>query len=264
MEISVIQAVLLGLMCSLISTGLFPLGWISMNIMSKPLISCFFIGLIMRDMKTAMIIGCVIQSAYIGQMSIGGVSTLPAINTSLWFALPLTMVSGGSAAECLAICLAYAGIETVMKSVGNLIKVAFLHMQDGLVEKGEVHKAWWFPVLGHVWTFVYCMVAVTGLCLAGSGIISSVVSSLPTYVTSITNIFISLLPSIGFMILIVTLIQSPWQWIFFVFGFMSYKSLGWSTISLTVFGCVIAYMIFLFKPSSKTVTETVVVEEEEL
>lgn len=69
MEISVIQAVLLGLMCSLISTGLFPLGWISMNIMSKPLISCFFIGLIMRDMKTAMIIGCVIQSAYIGQMS---------------------------------------------------------------------------------------------------------------------------------------------------------------------------------------------------
>ena len=83
MQITILQAILLGLFCFLVSTGMFPLGWLSMNIMSKPLIHCMIIGLIMGDMKNALIIGCVIQAAYIGQMSIGGVATLPSINVAV-------------------------------------------------------------------------------------------------------------------------------------------------------------------------------------
>ena len=37
MQITILQAILLGLFCFLVSTGMFPLGWLSMNIMSKPL-----------------------------------------------------------------------------------------------------------------------------------------------------------------------------------------------------------------------------------
>ena len=113
MQITILQAILLGLFCFLVSTVMFPLGWLSMNIMSKPLIHCMIIGLIMGDMKNALIIGCVIQAAYIGQMSIGGVATLPSINVALWFALPLTLVSGGDAAECLTIALAFAAVQNI-------------------------------------------------------------------------------------------------------------------------------------------------------
>lgn len=49
MQITILQAILLGLFCFLVSTGMFPLGWLSMNIMSKPLIHCMIIGLIMGD-----------------------------------------------------------------------------------------------------------------------------------------------------------------------------------------------------------------------
>ena len=95
MEISVFQALLLGLFCFLVNTAMVPLGWLSQNIMSKPLIQCMIIGLIMGDVSTALIIGSVIQAAYIGQMSIGGVATLPTISYSLWFALPMCLVSNG-------------------------------------------------------------------------------------------------------------------------------------------------------------------------
>lgn len=252
MHITVLQAILLGIMCTLVQTGAFPLGWISMNIMSKPLIHAAIIGLIMGDVKDALIVGCVIQSAYIGQMSIGGVSTLPTISIGLWFALPLTLASGGDAATCLTICLAFAPVESVINEVGNMFKIGFLHRQDALIEKGEVHKAWWYPWLGHIWTVVTCMIVVPVFCLAGGGVINAIVAALPAAVTSIMDIFVGLLPAIGFMILMVTLIRNNWQWIYFIVGFILSASLGWSTISITAFGCLIAYLIYQFTPVSKS------------
>ena len=256
MQITVVQALLLGFFCFLISTSMFPLGWLSQNIMSKPLIACMFIGLIMGRTKDALLAGVIIQAAYIGQMSIGGVSTLPNINTALWFSLPLALVSGVTnpeaiAAEALTIALAFAAAQSIIQTVGNGVKVSFLHKQDDLIEKGQIKKAWWFPVLSHVWTFVYSMVVVPVFCLAGSGIVMSIVARIPKQVNGIMNTFTSLLPAIGFMILMVTLIHDPLQWIYFLFGFIAVAGLKWSTIALTVVACVIAYLVFQFTGSKQ-------------
>lgn len=249
MQITVMQAVLLGFFCFLVSTSLFPLGWLSQNIMSKPLIASAIIGIIMGDTATALKIGVVIQAAYIGQMSIGGVATLPTITTSLWFALPMTMVSGGDAAYCLTICLAFAAVNTFISTLATIVKVGFLHKQDDLIEKGKIETAWWFPALSHVWTLGYSMITVTGLCLLGTGAVSTVIEMLPTWLNSVTNIFVSLLPAIGFMMLMVTMIKNKFQWLYFLLGFYLVAGLGWNTIAVTVLACVIAYMIYQFTPS---------------
>lgn len=255
MEISLIQAILLGLFCFLVNTGMFPLGWLSMNIISKPLIQAMIIGLIMGDVSDALIIGSVIQAAYIGQMSIGGVATLPTISYSLWFALPMAIVSGGDAAQCLTICLAFAAVESIGKTVGNIFKVAFLHRQDALIEKGEIKKAWWYPVLGHIWTLV-CSALISVICLIGTDVVVSFINSLPQEINAITNTFTGMLPAIGFMLLLVGLIHDKLQWIYFLFGFVLAAGLGWDTITITVVGCVIAYLVFQFTTNkSDTVTE---------
>ena len=251
MQISVLQAILLGIFCFLFQTGMFPLGWLSMNIASKPLIQSAIIGLIMGNVKDAVLIGCVIQAAYIGQMSIGGVSTLPTINVSLWFALPLILISGGDAAECLTICLAFAAFEQLFKTFGNIVKIGFLHKQDELIEKGKIKKAWWFPALSHVYTFVVCMVIVPTLCLAGSSVVSTVINALPKQINGITNTFTGLLPAIGFMLLMTTMIHDKLQWVFFFFGFILAAGLGWSTIAITIMGCVLAYLVFQFTPKKQ-------------
>ena len=137
------------------------------------------------------------------------VATLPSINIALWFALPLTLVSGGDAAECLTIALAFAAIQNILNTVGNLVKVGFLHRQDALIEKGKIKQAWWYPACGHIWTFVSCMIIVPVFCLAGSAVISNIVNALPPQINAITSTFTGLLPAIGFMILMVTLIHTP-------------------------------------------------------
>lgn len=260
MQITLLQAVLLGFFCFLISTSMFPLGWIPMNMMNKPLVTAMFVGIIMGRVKDALIIGCVIQAAYIGQMSIGGVSTLPNIAVALWFALPLALVSGGDAAETLTICLAYSAVGTAVDTVANLCKIAFLHYQDKLIEDGKIHTAWWFPVLAHVWTLVYCMTVVIVFCLAGSAVVTDLVAKLPPQVFAICTTFTGLLPAIGFMILMVSMIHQPLQWIYFFFGFILAAGLGWSTITITIVACVVAYLIFQFTPKSQA---AVAVEEDD-
>ncbi len=243
--ISLVQAILLGLFCFLIGTGAFPFGWISQNIMSKPLVHCFFIGLIMGNMKDAMIVGCIIQSAYIGQMSIGGVSTLPTINISLWFALPLSLVSGADAAVTLTICLAFAAVEQFAKELANIFKQFVLHADDALIEKGKIKQAVWFPYASHLSTFITNFVIVVVVCLAGSGAVTSIVAMLPKWVSGILAIYIKLVPAVGFMMLMVTLIHNNFQFIFFVVGFMLFSVMGLNTISITAIGCLIAYVMFL-------------------
>ncbi len=255
MQITLLQAILLGFFCFLVSTSMFPLGWLSQNIMSKPLIHCAIIGLIMGKPSEALIIGSVIQAAYIGQMSIGGVATLPTITTSLWFALPLMLVSGGDAAQCLTICLAFAAVNTSITTFGNLVKIGFLHRQDALIEKGKVHTAWWYPVLGHVYTFAYCMIIVPTFCLLGSTFVVDFVAALPSQINGITSTFTGLLPAIGFMMLMVTMLHNKFQWIYFMFGFILAAGLGWSTIAITIIGCVIAYLIYQFTPKTQAAVE---------
>mgnify|MGYP002419372410 CR=1 FL=1 len=63
------------------------------------------------------------------------------------------------------------------------------------------------------------MIIVPVFCLAGSAVISNIVNALPPQINAITSTFTGLLPAIGFMILMVTLIHTPFQWIYFLFGF---------------------------------------------
>jgi len=98
-QITVLQAILLGIASYAYNSGILG-GWIFLNICSRPLTIAFAIGLIMGDMKTAMIIGCVIQALYLGATSIGGVQSMPAIGMSMFFGIPIAIapLPGGDAA----------------------------------------------------------------------------------------------------------------------------------------------------------------------
>ena len=49
-----------------------------------------------------------------------------------------------------------------------------------------------------------------------------------------------------------SMIRNNFQWIYFIFGFILAAGLGWSTTSITIIGCVIAYLIFQFTPKMTT------------
>lgn len=250
MQISVLQAVLLGIASACCNSGTVPLGWMSLNIMSRPLIHSFLIGLIMGDMQTAMIIGCVIQAAYLGATSIGGVASMPQINISLWFAMPIAMTSGlpteEAAALTLTICLACAPIWTVINQFVNVGKIAILHAMDAMIHKGKLHQA---NVLAYVAqngiVFVQAGISVMLLSLLGQEVIVNVVTALPAWVGGSMNIFTSILKCLGFVLLLTSLMKNKAQWLLFMFGFALVKSAGFNVLTLTFVALGIAYVVFI-------------------
>lgn len=255
MHITMLQAVLLGIGSFIFSSGTLPLGWMSLNIMSKPLLIAGVIGIIMGDTSTAMIIGCTIQTLYLGATTIGGVSSMPSIGTSMWFALPIAMVAADTSstagvetavATALAICMACAPIETALRTLANGVKVAALHNVDAMIDKGNLKQG---LVWSYIWqnglTFVQAGLPVIFLARVGQEPILALVSALPAWVTGIITVWTTLLRLLGFSLLLATLLKNKAQWLLFLFGFALIKGAGWSTMTLTLVAIGIAYVVFL-------------------
>ena len=251
MQISMVQAILLGLGATVFASGTLPLGWMSLNIMSRPLLISAVIGMIMGDTTTAIIIGRTIQTLYLGATSIGGVQSMPSIGTSMWFALPIAMTSGiGNVEEtcalALTICLACAPVETALKSLMNGFKIAALHSVDALVEKGKLKSA---LVASYVWqnglVFVQNFIPVVLLCNVGQEAVLAAVALLPAWVSGVISVWTSLLRLLGFSLLLVTLVKNNAQWLLFLMGFALVKSAGFNILTLTLVSLGIAYIVFV-------------------
>ena len=64
-------------------------GWYCIG---RPLVSALFIGLILGDVKTAMILGTCVQLIFIGLVTPGG-SITPDMNLATFIAIPLGVVA---------------------------------------------------------------------------------------------------------------------------------------------------------------------------
>jgi D-glucosaminate-specific PTS system IIC component len=254
--ITVFQAILLGIFAYFAVSEWVYGGWVGMTIMSKPIVIAAICGVIMGDMHTAMIIGVTIQALYIGATIIGGVESLPSIGMSAWFAIPLAIVTGGTAEvaaqTALTICLACSPIEMALRQLGNVYNQAVLHMADAAVEKGDLKKGMLIPYVGtQAWRFLTCIIIVPTMCLLGQDVVIAAVGALPDWVLGIVSTFVSLLPLLGFMILLSCMLKNKAQWILFLLGFALVKSAGLNIITVTVIAVAVAYVIFLCTPETK-------------
>lgn len=255
---SLTQALLLGFMCWLTQSN-FIGGVAFTQIANKPLTAAFFIGLIMGDMQDAMIVGAALQAIYIGAVAVGGVESMPPINTVMWFAIPAAIVSGGGVDVCVTLALALAAINTPLIQIErNIVMVPLVHLQDRLCQSGNLKVAEWMPMISQIYNFVIDMVVITGLCLVGTDAVVASVAMLPAWITGVLQVFNSLLPLLGFCMLLLSLIKKNYQLVYFVFGFMLFKCAGLSLIAITIFGATIALMQFVAtKGNTKEVSENV-------
>lgn len=263
MSITVLQAVILGVLAGLIGSELFPIGYVGMTILGKPLIIATIAGFIVGDVQTGIIIGCTLQAQYLGAVTIGGVSSLPPIGLTAWFAVPLCVVSGLDAEEaaalCVAICMAGSAVETLLRSVNNVLKQFILHAGDTAVNNGNLKAGYWIPWTSNILTFVENFVIVMLFALLGQDVVVALVSALPVWVTGCMSVFTNLLPLLGFMMLLSVMLKNNLQWILFVFGFALVKVAGLDIITVTIISLAIAYLMYLM---SSHKSEEIAEEEE--
>lgn len=240
---SILQALLLALfgwMSSIYSPVLIGGlgGWYTLG---RPLVSGMVIGIIMGDVQTGILMGAAIQMLYIGLVTPGG--AMPAdVNFASWIGIPLAMAAGAGRefALALAVPLSTLGVFAVYGLCA--INLFFVHKQDAYIEAGELDKAAKIPVVGQITNIVLRFIPIFIINYFGADLVSTLVEMMPIWLTDILQIFANMLPLVGFMLLMRTLVKKDLDLIYFVFGFVLVSVLNLGMIPIVIMALVVAYM----------------------
>ena len=213
-------------------------GWYTLG---RPLVSGMVIGIILGDVQTGIIMGAAIQMLYIGLVTPGG--AMPAdVNFASWIGIPLAMVSGAGTefALALAVPLSTLGVFAVYGLCA--INLFFVHKQDAYVEKGEFDKAAHIPIVGQITNIVLRFFPILIINYFGADPVTKLVEIMPVWLTDILQIFANMLPLVGFMLLMRTLVKKDLDLIYFVLGFVLVSVANLGMIPIVIAALVIAYL----------------------
>jgi mannose/fructose/N-acetylgalactosamine-specific phosphotransferase system component IIC len=193
--VSVFQAVLIALGYYL-SQGpwLFGFGFFTIY---RPLAAGLIVGLILGDPGKGTLIGAAINLIYLGFISAGGsIPGDPAL--AGWVGTTLALASNLDYAQALAIAVPIGLLGTIIWNFRMTGDVVFLHYADRKAEEaniGEVARAnWLYP---QIWLFIITFVPVFLFASQGLDYVTSILTSLPTWVLNGLAIAGGLLPAIG-------------------------------------------------------------------
>lgn len=213
-------------------------GWYTLG---RPLVSGMVIGIILGDVQTGIIMGAAIQMLYIGLVTPGG--AMPAdVNFASWIGIPLAMVGGAGTefALALAVPLSTLGVFAVYGLCA--INLFFVHKQDAYVEKGEFDKAARIPIVGQITNIALRFFPILIINYFGADLVTQLVNIMPLWLTDILQIFANMLPLVGFMLLMRTLVKKDLDLIYFVLGFILVSVANIGMIPIVIAALVIAYL----------------------
>ena len=213
-------------------------GWYTLG---RPLVSGMVIGIIMGDVQTGIIMGAAIQMLYIGLATPGG--AMPAdVNFASWIGIPLAMAAGAGTefALALAVPLSTLGVFAVYGLCA--INLFFVHKQDAYIESGELDKAARIPIVGQITNIVLRFIPILVINYFGADLVTKLVEIMPLWLTDILQIFANMLPLVGFMLLMRTLVKKDLDLIYFVLGFILVSVANIGMIPIVIAALVIAYL----------------------
>ena len=271
MEISWIQAALLGLFACLSSMP--GLGGTSFGnyTLGRPLVGGLVCGIILGDVATGILVGVAMQVVYIALVTPGGTVSADVRAVS-YIGIPLAMIAlksyGLDAASSDGQSLA-TSFGTMVGTLGTVlfygtatINLAWQHIGWKAVEKGNFKKLYVvdmvLPWISHIiCPFIPAMI----MCKMGAPMVDLIKTYLPMDGIAMKTLFTvgSLLPCVGIAILLKQIVTKAIDFIPFFFGFTLAAALGINLVSATIIASMFA--LINYKIKMLTLRKTTMVSE---
>ncbi len=259
MEISWIQAIILGLFACLASMP--GLGGTSIGnyTLGRPLIGGLVCGLVLGDVTTGILVGCAMQVVYIALVTPGGPVSADVRAVS-YIGIPLAMVAlksyglDAGSAEGAALATSFG---TMVGTLGTVlfygtatVNLVWQHMGWKAVENRQYKKLYLvdmgLPWISHILcSFIPAMV----MCKLGANVVEVIKTALPMDGIAMKTLFTvgALLPCVGIAILLKQIVKSGADFIPFLFGFVLAASMGINLVSATVVAGMFAILTYRIK-----------------
>ena len=252
MEISWIQASILGFFACLASMPGMGGSVIGNYTLGRPLVAGLVCGIILGDMKTGIIVGTAMQVVYIALVTPGGTVSADVRAVS-YIGIPLAMVAikslGVPAGSSEGLGLA-TSFGTMVGTLGTVlfygtatINLAWQHVGWKAVEKGEFHKLYAvdmvLPWISHI---ICSFIPTLIMCKMGEPMVNLIKDYLPMSGMAMKTLFTvgSLLPAVGVAILLKQVINKTTDFITFFFGFALAAGMGLNLIGAAIVGGMFA------------------------
>ena len=273
MEISWIQAALLGLFACLSSMP--GLGGTSIGnyTLGRPLIGGLVCGIILGDIYTGILVGVAMQVVYIALVTPGGTVSADVRAVS-YIGIPLAMIAlksygldaGSADGQAMA-----TSFGTMVGTLGTVlfygtatINLVWQHIGWRAVEKGEFNKLYvvnmGLPWISHILcSFIPTLI----MCKMGAPMVELIKNYLPMDGIAMMTLFTvgSLLPCVGIAILLKQIVTKAIDFIPFFFGFTLAAALGINLVSATIIAGMFALINYRIK--MLTLNKTVAVSDDE-
>ncbi|MDE7242845.1 MAG: PTS sugar transporter subunit IIC [Oscillospiraceae bacterium] len=241
MKISLIQAILVGVVYYLGINGTPWLSLLGSTLLQKPLVAGVVVGIIMGDPVGGAAIGAAIQLPFIAYISAGGAPpTDPGLAGTLGTALALAAGVSPSAAIAIAVPIGLLG--TIIWVLHMTIDVFFVHMIDQAAEEGNMKKAVFLHIVPpQIVAFLLGVIPVALGCYFGSGVVSNIIALLEGRPLQALEVIGGILPAIGIAMNLRS-ISKPGILLWYILGFILAVYMGLETMPIAIIAGIVAYL----------------------
>lgn len=259
MEISWLQAIILGLCACLSSMPGMGGSSIGNYTLGRPLIGGLVCGLVLGDVTTGILVGCAMQVVYIALVTPGGTVSADVRAVS-YIGIPLAMVAlssyglGADTTEGAALATSFG---TMVGTLGTVlfygtatINLVWQHMGWKAVENRQYHKLYLIdmglPWISHL---ICSFIPTVIMCKLGANVVELIKTVLPMDGIAMMTLFTvgSLLPCVGVAILLKQIVKKATDFVPFLFGFVLAASIGINLVSATVVAGMFAIINYKIK-----------------
>lgn len=239
MQETLFQAILLGLLTAVIVAD-----WLTgTNNISRPIISSVFVGLIMGDLQTGIIMGATLELAFIGAITIGAARP-PDIVSGGILGTAFAIATGGGAEFALALAFPIAALFLIVDNLMTLLVLPMIARKaDKYAAEADLKKAARMHIIG--WLSVKSLPRAIFVTLAfylGSPIMENILNQIPTFIQTGISIAAGIMPALGFAILLQMILKKEVV-VFFILGFALYSYLQVPILGISIFAGCLAYIL---------------------
>ncbi|MDD7681246.1 MAG: PTS sugar transporter subunit IIC [Stecheria intestinalis] len=233
-----IKAILIGILATMCGNVFSEyLVWIFRN----PLVEGTLVGLILGDVKTGAIIGGTIQLIYMGQITVGGISSFDKCYAGV-MATAVTMLANQTPEVGVTLAVTLGTLGLLASNAIMTVNVIFVHMADKYVESGETKKIWVYNwLLPNLFCILVYGLPAFFIVMYGASAFESFMNAMPAFVSNALNTVGAVLPALGIGMMLKAVYKKRFV-AFVIIGFVLCAYLHLDIIACTLIGLAAAML----------------------
>ena len=215
----------------------------------RPLIVSTMVGMALGDLQKGLMVGAALELVSMGIVQVGA-AVPPDMVLGATVAAAFAILSSTSAQAALTVALPVAVLGQLAAIVIRMFFSTFTHFADHAIDEGKFWQARSYHIVyGPVIYGLLYFIPIFFSIYLGTDFVTSIVHSIPQWLTDGLNLASKILPAYGFALLMSTMIDKKNAFYLFIGFFISaYAKL--SVTGVAIFAILLAFLINELMPKN--------------